>query len=75
MDRTERQPASTRPTAAGRGTRTSPGGRLACRLLEETDFYGSQLQSKKLPTIVTAATPTAAAPVPTAVVAAPARRL
>src|SRR6266478_2981411 len=37
------------------GSRTQPGGRLACRLLE-TDFYGSQLLIHKLPTTIIAAT-------------------
>jgi hypothetical protein len=55
-------------------SRTSPGGRPACWLLEETDFYGSQVLIQKLPTIVTAAIPTAVAPAPTAVVTARRRR-
>jgi hypothetical protein len=39
-----RQPASPRPTAAGRARNlpTSSGNQLACWLWEETDFYGSQ---------------------------------
>jgi hypothetical protein len=43
-------------------SRTSPGDRLACRLFEATEFYGSELLIQKLPTIVTAAIPTAATP-------------
>jgi hypothetical protein len=43
-------------------SRTSPGDRLACRLFGETELYGSELLIQKLPTIVTAAIPTAATP-------------
>jgi hypothetical protein len=75
------QTANPHPAAAGRGTgfglvgyiiesRTSPGGRLACRLLEEADFYGSQLLIQKLPTTVTAAI--IAAAVTATIVTAPA---